>query len=213
MPDDEMPDDKTDITRRQAIKTITVGAGVVASLPVLGSKGRAATLGTEDEHMHHHAAASTAAQDNTPYKLKFFTEAENRTVIEMSERIIPADEHSPGAKEARVSEYIDTVLNESPKSIQQAWRSGIAAVDAKSRGMFDKSFADATVEQQIQLLTELSKRELGPQTEEEKFFRTIKSSTIDGYYTSKIGIHDELHYKGNTYLKEFVGCTHPEHQT
>ena len=33
-----------------------------------------------------------------------------------------------------------------------------------------------------------------------------KQATIRGYYTSKIGIHDELHYKGNVFLKEFVGC-------
>jgi hypothetical protein len=37
--------------------------------------------------------------------------------------------------------------------------------------------------------------------------------TIDGYYTSEIGIKQELKYKGNTYLKEFKGCTHPEHQS
>jgi hypothetical protein len=36
--------------------------------------------------------------------------------------------------------------------------------------------------------------------------------TIDGYYTSKIGIHQELEYQGNTALAEFEGCTHPEHQ-
>jgi hypothetical protein len=51
-----------------------------------------------------------------------------------------------------------------------------------------------------------------PQTLEERFFKAIKNMTIDGYYTSKIGIHQELQYKGNTYLKEFKGCTHPEHQ-
>ena len=33
-----------------------------------------------------------------------------------------------------------------------------------------------------------------------------KQATIHGYYTSKIGIHDELRYKGNQFLREFVGC-------
>src|SRR5215510_8112816 len=40
----------------------------------------------------------------------------------------------------------------------------------------------------------------------EAFFVMAKQATIRGYYTSKIGIHDELHYKGNVFLKEFVGC-------
>ena len=43
------------------------------------------------------------------------------------------------------------------------------------------------------------------QTPLEKFFAT-KQATIHGYYTSEIGIHKELRYKGNQILAEFVGC-------
>jgi len=39
-----------------------------------------------------------------------------------------------------------------------------------------------------------------------QFFRELKHLTVRGYYTSKIGIHDELEYKGNRILQEFVGC-------
>ena len=130
----------------------------------------------------------------------------------MSERIIPADDSSPGAKAARVSEYIDLIVSESTDVTKQLWRDGLAAVDKKSRDMFGKPFASASVEQQVQLLTEISKNERSPQTVEERFFRTVKFATVDGYYTSEIGIHQELKYKGNSYLKEFTGCTHPEHQ-
>jgi hypothetical protein len=38
------------------------------------------------------------------------------------------------------------------------------------------------------------------------FFRTTKDATIRGYYTSEIGIQQDLQYKGNQYLPEFVGC-------
>jgi hypothetical protein len=40
----------------------------------------------------------------------------------------------------------------------------------------------------------------------EKFFVTAKQATIHGYYTSELGIHKELRYKGNQILAEFVGC-------
>ena len=40
----------------------------------------------------------------------------------------------------------------------------------------------------------------------EAFFVTAKQATIHGYYTSEIGIHQELQYKGNKMLPEFVGC-------
>jgi hypothetical protein len=33
-----------------------------------------------------------------------------------------------------------------------------------------------------------------------------KTATILGYYTSEIGIHQDLHYQGNKMLPEFVGC-------
>ena len=40
----------------------------------------------------------------------------------------------------------------------------------------------------------------------EAFFCNTKQATIHGYYTSEIGIHKDLRYKGNQILAEFVGC-------
>lgn len=203
-----MADEKDQLTRRDAIKTIGAGVGVIATLPVLGGVTRAQEVAAH-EHSHN-AGQATAPAKAQP--LKFFTEEENRTVIEMSERIIPADEHSLGAKAAGVNEYIDLIISESPDLARQTWREGLAAINKMSRAKFGKSFAESNADQQIEMLKEISKNEKSPQTVEEKFFRTIKYATVDGYYTSEIGIHKELHYKGNTYLKEFTGCTHPEHQ-
>ena len=203
-----MADEKEELTRREAIKTIGVGVGVIASLPVLGHAASAQEMAAHD-HSHNPAQAAAAAQSGP---LKFFTEEENTTVIEMSERIIPADDHSPGAKAAGVAAYIDLIISESPDVTKNTWREGLAAINKMSRAKFDKPFVDSTADQQTDLLKEISKNEKSPQTVEERFFRTIKYATIDGYYTSEIGIHKELHYKGNAFLKEFTGCTHPEHQ-
>jgi gluconate 2-dehydrogenase gamma chain len=203
-----MADEKEQVTRRDALKTIGVGVSVIATLPVLGGNAGAQDPGAHD---HSHNAAQGTAPAKTQ-QLKFFTEDENKTVIEMSERIIPADDHSPGAKAAAVNQYIDLIVSESTDLTKQTWREGLAAINKMSRDRFGKSFADASADQQIDLLKEISKNERSPQTVEEKFFRTIKYATVDGYYTSEIGIHKELHYKGNAYLKEFTGCTHPEHQ-
>ena len=185
-----MAESNDKLTRREALKGLTVGAGVIATLPVLNATAAA------QEHQHMHTAPE-----------------ENRTVVEMSERIIPADDSSPGAKAARVNEYIDLVVSESPEAVKQTWREGLSAVNQVSSDKFKKAYADLSAEQQVELLKAISKNERNPQTVAEKFFRTIKNATIDGYYTSEIGIHKELKYKGNSYLKEFVGCTHPEHQS
>jgi hypothetical protein len=195
---------KGEITRREAIKSIGAGAGVVATLPVLG---------VAQDHSAHGHARQTSKPPAARMPLKFFTEEEHKTVIEMSELIIPADESSPGAKAAGVSQYIDLIVSESNDLTKQTWRDGLAAINKMSRDRTGVAFAAATLAQQTELLKEISKNEKSPQTLEERFFRTIKNMTVDGYYTSEIGIHKELRYKGNSYLTEFTGCTHPEHQS
>src|SRR5215216_744529 len=162
-----MAEEKDEMTRREAIKSIGLGVGVIASLPVLGSTAAA----QEAAHAHTHAAAQ--APKAKPAELKFFTAEENRTVIEMSERIIPADESSEGAKAARVNEYIDLIVSESPEITKQTWREGLAAIDKMSRDKFGAAFAAATADQQVDLLKEISKKEASPSTVEERFFRTV----------------------------------------
>ena len=44
-----------------------------------------------------------------------------------------------------------------------------------------------------------------------RFFRLMKNLTADGYYTSRVGLIDELGYTGNTFLPSFPTCTVPEH--
>lgn len=195
-----MSEEKNDLTRRQALKGIAVGV----SLPILGQR----VLADEDAHVHNHGAqaAKPAQKAAAP---KFFTAKEMATVSVISELIIPTDDHSPGAIAAEVPAFIDLMVSEAPAETKQLWRDGLAAVDKKADG----DFAKAAQDKQIAVLTEISKNEAKPQTLEERFFRAVKNMTIDGYYTSEIGIKKELRYKGNTYLKEFKGCTHPEHQS
>jgi len=52
----------------------------------------------------------------------------------------------------------------------------------------------------------------GVLTEQNPFCKLLKDMTIDGYYRSKEGLTQELGWHGNTFLAEFKGCTHPEHQ-
>jgi hypothetical protein len=53
----------------------------------------------------------------------------------------------------------------------------------------------------------------GVLTEDNPFSKLLKGLTVDGYYTSKEGLTQELGWHGNTFLAEFEGCTHPEHQS
>ena len=55
------------------------------------------------------------------------------------------------------------------------------------------------------MLTRIAKNEKEPRQPEELFFAKLKSRVVDAYYTSEIGIKQEMEYKGNSYLTEFVG--------
>ncbi len=71
--------------------------------------------------------------------------------------------------------------------------------------MHGKPFLESTPEQRLAVLNRMAQNEQDPKAPEERFFRHLKSATGQVYYTSKIGIHDEMEYKGNTLLTEFVG--------
>lgn len=141
---------------------------------------------------------------------RFFTPAQHTLVEELSETIVPADNHSGGAKAAKVADYIEQVLRETTDDNQKLlWREGLHLVDLMSLHYHGKSFVDSSSEERIAVLTVLSDNDLMTDLPEVRFFRDLKGLTVRGYYTSKIGIHDELEYKGNRMLTEFVGCDDP----
>ena len=51
----------------------------------------------------------------------------------------------------------------------------------------------------------MAQNEEEPKAPAERFFGELKRATAGAYYSSKVGIHDEMEYKGNTLLTEFVG--------
>jgi hypothetical protein len=184
-------------TRRAALKSLGGGLGAIAVWPYLS-----------DHAAEAFASIQTAKAPPAPV---FLTPAQYATLEAVAETIIPADDHSPGAREARVADYIDLLLFESNEATQQTWTAGLAALDQECRRRFEAPFTHLTGAQATSLLTEISANELAPRTPLETFFKATKDATIRGYYTSEIGIHKELEYKGNKFLTEFVGCTHPEH--
>jgi hypothetical protein len=139
-------------------------------------------------------------------KLKVLTPAQYATVDALTEAIIPTDAHSPGARAARVADYIDLLLSESDAGTRTAWADGVAALDAASVAAHKVPFVKLQPAQVNALLTTISANEARPTTPVEQFFKVTKDATIRGYYTSEIGIQQDLQYKGNQYLPEFVGC-------
>jgi hypothetical protein len=185
------------LSRRDALKALAASVGALAVWPDL-SEASAETFAAIQK-------AKSAPQ------LKFFTPAQYATVDALSDTIIPTDDHSPGASAARVADYIDLLLSESDATMREAWRAGLTELDAASQESAQAPFVKLKPPQRVTLLTALAANEAKPVTPAEQFFKIAKDATIRGYYTSEIGVQKELQYKGNQFLGEFVGCTHPEH--
>ena len=160
--------------------------------------------------------AANAVVAAKPYVPRFFKPQEFRAVQILAEIILPTDDE-PGAKEAKVADFIDFVVfsaAEFEPSLQKQWIDGLALLEKLSNGKFGKSFAGSSPLQREDLLTEMSVPEHDPTAHHPgfPFYRLAKSVTLEAFFTSKVGLIDFLEYKGLTFLTSFPGCTHPEHQ-
>jgi hypothetical protein len=136
----------------------------------------------------------------------YFEEDEFALLDVLTEHIIPRDAHSPGAHDAGVAAYIDkTVAQAFLPEEKESWKKGLAEMNRLSVESAQRPFLKAGKSGQIALLQKLAQGENDPKTDGERFFKQLKGSTVFGYYSSEIGIHKEMEYKGNVILEQFAG--------
>jgi len=193
--------DAQGVNRREALRRLAVGGAAAAALPSWVETLSAFAL----DHAHTHGQRAAAAKTAAAWKPKVLTPHQNSTVITISELIIPQTD-TPGAKAANVNRFIDGVLAERVTDERTKFLAGLTALDERAKGEFGKPFVDATPDQQTAMLTKLST----PPVDE--FFEAIKSMTIIGFYTSEVGMRQEMGDDGTLFFAEFKGCEHPEHR-
>lgn len=141
------------------------------------------------------------------YTLRTLNPHQNATVVLMSEIIIPETD-TPGAKGARVNEFIDVILAEwATEEDRSHFLEGLAGVDKQSNELYGKDFVDASAPQQLNLMRAMDEAiAMGPprsarhgNTVPERdtqlkgnFFIVFKGIALHGYYTSEVGFSREL---------------------
>ncbi|MGH9373561.1 MAG: gluconate 2-dehydrogenase subunit 3 family protein [Vicinamibacterales bacterium] len=194
------------LNRRRALRTLATGVMGAATSSIWVESLSALAR----QHAHTQAAqAAIAAQDWTPGVL---SAQQNELVVTLTELIIPETD-TPGAKAVRVNRFIDGVLKEAPAAERESFLRGLTWLDARSKALFKTDFLGASPSQQTTLLTRLSS-DGNPDKEDRigrEFFQAIKSITIDGYYTTEVGLRRELGDNGQLFLPQFQGCDHAEH--
>lgn len=136
------------VNRREALRRLAIGGAGVATMPAWVETLSALAL--DHAHTQKRAAATAAA-----WKPKVFTPQQNDTVITLTELIIPQTD-TPGAKAAKVNEFIDTVLADAKPADREKFLAGLSWVDERATKLNGSAFVKNTPDQQVALLQRLS---------------------------------------------------------
>ena len=168
--------------RRNVIK----GAGLIGAA-VAGSASRVM------------AAESPAVQQTTaPIReaLETLTAAEAATLEAITDRILPADEHGPGAREARAVHYIDRSLASDNADSRANYAVGLAIINEQATRRHGQAFHLLTSDQQDSLLDDVIAGEFaGFNPSGAGFFNMVRNHTIEGTFS-------DPYYGGN---RNFIG--------
>jgi gluconate 2-dehydrogenase gamma chain len=208
----------TKILRREALQRLAA-VPIAAGVAWTPEEVRTARLRTD-------RLGQSFIESSSSYAPIFFTDQEYATVVLLAEMILPSDQRSGGAGDARVPEFIDFMMVDQPDR-QEFMRQGLALMDEECRARFDAVFVDCDESNRVTLLDAIAwpnrvpsdygsrarARSVDPvQTLKTadldkgvNFFSMFRDLTATGFWTSKIGIED-LQYLGNQYVVDWQGC-------
>jgi gluconate 2-dehydrogenase gamma chain len=131
-------------------------------------------------------------------KDKFFTDHEMATITMLADIIIPKDEVSGSASEAKVPEFIEYIVKDMPQH-QTPLRGGLRWLDLQCLKKYEKSFVDCSSSQQIEMVDQIAyPAKAKPEMQQGVvFFNLMRNLTATGFYTSEIGVKD-IGYAGST---------------
>lgn len=189
--------DATEMSRRDLLKlaAVTPLAAVSAS--------------PEMERVERFMA--TLTEEQQAFTPKYFTAKELRTVRVLADYVIPRDDRSGSATDARAPEYMDFVLSDAVLTSDAnriAFRGGLAWLDNEFRKRFDgKTFLTATDAERRQVLDDIAypRRARPEMAVGVAFFNRFRDLTAAGFFSSSMGWRD-LQYMGNVFNPGWNGC-------
>lgn len=187
----------TEMNRRDALK-------------ILGLAPLAASIGVSPGHLERVTLAVARLEEiGAPAAPTFFNAHEWSTVRVLVDYIIPRDERSGSATEAKVPEFIDFLMadKESSDASRTQMRGGLAWLDNECQHRFGKSFVTASDAQRRQVLDDIAwPKKARPELRHGViFFSRFRDLTASGFFSTQMGWQD-VQYKGNVALPAWNGC-------
>ena len=183
--------------RRKSLKTIaftTITAGVIADACKTEKKPIATT---ESVSTIDRMPEEKAHEEEIKKEDKFFTPEEFTTITMLADIIIPKDEVSGSASDAKVADFIEYIVKDEP-DYQTPLRGGLRWLDIQCLNNYQKAFKDCSAQQQIQMIDQIAypakaKPEMSYGV---SFFNLMRNLTATGFYSTQIGWND-IGYVGN----------------
>jgi hypothetical protein len=185
------------MNRRDSLKALTIGTfSTEVLLKACKPKDQNAEVATQKEG-EADRPQNEVDRNNKLNADKFFTEHEMATITVLADIIIPKDDKSGSASDAKVPDFIEFMVKDIPEQ-QLPMRGGLRWLDMLMLNRHNNSFKDCNADQQLQIVNEIAypakaKPEMQPGV---AFFNRMRSLTATGFFTSKMGM-DDLGYVGN----------------
>lgn len=187
--------------RRKSIKALAVGtlsAGLLLdACKTDDKKTDTGTTGGKEEFALDRFEAEKVRERELMEK-PFFTPQEMATITILADIIIPKDDISGSASDAKVPEFIDFIVKDRPEN-QVPMRGGLRWLDVQCLKQFNKSFQDCSAEERIKMVDQIAypKKAKPEMAAGVAFFNLMRNLTASGFYTTQMGVKD-IGYAGNT---------------
>lgn len=128
---------------------------------------------------------------------QFFNPHEMATIAVLADIIIPKDEVSGSATDAKVPDFIEFMVKDKPE-LQTPMRGGLRWLDMQMVKQYQNAFKDCSAQQQIAMVDAIAyPQKAAPEMKQGvNFFNLMRNLTASGFYTSEMGIKD-VGYAGN----------------
>jgi gluconate 2-dehydrogenase gamma chain len=187
------------MNRRESLKAI--GISTLSATLLLDACKTKATEDNKAAVIDKEAGADRQAVEvERDKKIKsetFFSPHEMATITVLGDIIIPRDDRSGSASDAKVPDFIEFIVKDKPEH-QTPMRGGLRWLDMQCLKRYDRSFVDCTKQQQIEVVDAIAyPAKAKPEMKQGvAFFDRMRGLTATGFFTSKIGIED-IGYVGN----------------
>jgi gluconate 2-dehydrogenase gamma chain len=185
--------------RRKSLKALAVGTisgAVLLDACKPGDKKEAANKSLADGFTLDRQPEELAQYDKVTAET-FFNKHEMSTIAVLADIIIPKDEVSGSATDAKVPDFIEFIVKDMPQH-QTPMRGGLRWLDLHAYKKKGKAFVDLDDASRIEIVDEIAyPQKAAPEVAQGvAFFNLMRNLTATGFYTSKIGVED-IGYKGN----------------